>query len=338
MSSKRGRKRNDNLPPNRARDVQRAFRARRAAHLLALEQRVSELEAENARLRKIVGWPPDDRPPLGKGPTGKDKPKSFDATVPNLLDLFSNRDSESSAADSSSTRTSSLSPSAIASASSRPMQVISSAEPWDGALMMPDHNSEVASSSESPYHITSMTTPMVAPVPSKAMQYGSYPSSLPSSSRNSLSSASGMYLASPASYSHSSDRTLGNSYSSTSFVMRGGGDMREDPPRSHYSYPQTSYHTHDPNMHSPPPPPATPVHSHNNSTQRPESSMSYTHRRAHTDSQGYTIGQGFPHLPNPTQLHQNIRQTDMHRVQVDNNDQHTFRVTYGPDGRINSMP
>ena len=33
MSSKRGRKRNDNLPPNRARDVQRAFRARRAAHL-----------------------------------------------------------------------------------------------------------------------------------------------------------------------------------------------------------------------------------------------------------------------------------------------------------------
>jgi hypothetical protein len=33
MSSKRGRKRNDNLPPNRARDVQRAFLARRAAHL-----------------------------------------------------------------------------------------------------------------------------------------------------------------------------------------------------------------------------------------------------------------------------------------------------------------
>lgn len=30
---KRGRKRNDNLPPNRNRDVQRAFRARRAAHL-----------------------------------------------------------------------------------------------------------------------------------------------------------------------------------------------------------------------------------------------------------------------------------------------------------------
>jgi hypothetical protein len=36
MSSKRGRKRNDNLPPNRAREVQRAFRARRAAHLQVL--------------------------------------------------------------------------------------------------------------------------------------------------------------------------------------------------------------------------------------------------------------------------------------------------------------
>jgi hypothetical protein len=32
-STQGGRKRNDNLPPNRARDVQRAFRARRAAHL-----------------------------------------------------------------------------------------------------------------------------------------------------------------------------------------------------------------------------------------------------------------------------------------------------------------
>lgn len=285
----------------------------------------------------MVGWPPDDRPPLGKGPTGKDKPRSFDASIPNLLDLFSGGDSESSAADSSSTRTSSLSPSAMASTSSRPMQVISS-ETWDGALMMPDHHSEVASSSEPPYHLAPMGTPMAAPVPSKVMQYGSYPSSLPSSSRNSLSSANGMYLASPSSYSHPSERSLGNSYSSTSFVMRGGGDMREEPPRSHYSYPQ--YHTtHDPNMHSPPPPPATPpVHSHNHSTQRPESSMSYTHRRALTESQGYTIGQGFPHLPNPAQLQQSIRQTEMHRLHVDNSDQHNYRIAYGPDGRINSIP
>ncbi|KAF7317038.1 DNA helicase [Mycena chlorophos] len=78
MSSKRGRKRNDNLPPNRARDVQRAFRARRAAHLLALEQRVSELEEENSYLRQALHLPQANRPPLGKGPTGKDKPTPFE--------------------------------------------------------------------------------------------------------------------------------------------------------------------------------------------------------------------------------------------------------------------
>lgn len=184
-----------------------------------------------------------------------------------------------------------------------------------------------------------MSTGMAAPVPSKVMQYGSYPSSLPSSSRNSLSSTNGMYLASPASYSHPNERPL-NSYSSSSFVMREEGDMREEAPRSHYTYPH--YHTtHDPNMHSPTPPPAAPVHSHNStqprihSAQRPDSSMSYTHRRALTETQAYTIGQGFPHLPNPTQ----IQQSDMHRLHtMDNSDQHNYRVAYGPDGRLNSIP
>jgi hypothetical protein len=94
MSSKRGRKRNDNLPPNRARDVQRAFRARRAAHLQvrcsmmsipfdphnaysqlqALEERVAELEEENEYFRQALNLPPSSRPPLGRGPTGKDQP------------------------------------------------------------------------------------------------------------------------------------------------------------------------------------------------------------------------------------------------------------------------
>ena len=94
MSSKRGRKRDDNLPPNRARDVQRAFRAKRAAHLQvrcfrtsilvwphnaslhsqALEQRVNELEEENKYYRKVLGLPPSPRPSLGRGPTGKDRP------------------------------------------------------------------------------------------------------------------------------------------------------------------------------------------------------------------------------------------------------------------------
>ncbi|KAF8322473.1 hypothetical protein DL93DRAFT_2050632, partial [Clavulina sp. PMI_390] len=71
--AKRGRKRDDNLPPNRARDVQRAFRARRASHLEELEERVVILEEENARFRVLLNLPPSDRPPLGTGPTGRGK-------------------------------------------------------------------------------------------------------------------------------------------------------------------------------------------------------------------------------------------------------------------------
>ncbi|KAG8978043.1 hypothetical protein FRC05_011158 [Tulasnella sp. 425] len=67
----RGRRRDDSLPYNRARDVQRAFRARRAAHLSNLEQRVQDLEEENAHLREALRLPPSDRPPIGTGPTGR---------------------------------------------------------------------------------------------------------------------------------------------------------------------------------------------------------------------------------------------------------------------------
>ena len=72
--SGRGRKRDDTLPYNRNRDVQRAFRARRSAHLENLESRVQELEHENAQLREALDLPPSERAPLGKGPTGRGKP------------------------------------------------------------------------------------------------------------------------------------------------------------------------------------------------------------------------------------------------------------------------
>jgi hypothetical protein len=65
-------KRNDNLPPNRARDVQRAFRARRTAHLGDLEQRVAELEEENKNHRAALNLPPANRPALVN--FGKKKP------------------------------------------------------------------------------------------------------------------------------------------------------------------------------------------------------------------------------------------------------------------------
>ena len=82
MSAKRGRKRDDNLPPNRARDAQRAFRARRAMHLQELEARMIELEEENAALRRALNLPPANRPPLGSGPTGKNPPKPRPSSAP----------------------------------------------------------------------------------------------------------------------------------------------------------------------------------------------------------------------------------------------------------------
>ncbi|GAA5838944.1 hypothetical protein JCM3766R1_004536 [Sporobolomyces carnicolor] len=59
QGKKRGRKLNDELPPSRSRDVQRAFRARRAAHLANLENRNVWLEDEVAALKLKLGWRPD---------------------------------------------------------------------------------------------------------------------------------------------------------------------------------------------------------------------------------------------------------------------------------------
>jgi len=76
MVAARGRKRAEDTAPNRARDIQRAFRARRAAHLEALEARIVELDAENVYFRRILNMPPAQRPQLGKGPTGRGLAKS----------------------------------------------------------------------------------------------------------------------------------------------------------------------------------------------------------------------------------------------------------------------
>ncbi|GAA5877086.1 hypothetical protein JCM8547_007302 [Rhodosporidiobolus lusitaniae] len=58
-SKKRGRKQDDSLPPSRSREIQRAFRARRAALLANLERRVVFLEGENAELRRRLGLAED---------------------------------------------------------------------------------------------------------------------------------------------------------------------------------------------------------------------------------------------------------------------------------------
>jgi hypothetical protein len=242
MSSKRGRKRNDNLPPNRARDVQRAFRARRAAHLQALESRVTELEEENNHLRAALNLPPANRPPLGKGPTGKDKPKNSESSAAGgNHPLLSSR--ESSSADSpSSIRTGSVSPSSMPSSSTatRSVPVIQSSN-WDQSLIMNDQSPELPAASTSTYHLPPMSAP-------KPIQYNSYPNPAPmTTSRNSLSGGS-MYM----NYSHSADRPMSSaSYTaSTTYMVR--GDNREDPRQ--YSYSQPTFSSpHEPSLSHPSP-------------------------------------------------------------------------------------
>ncbi|BGP03813.1 hypothetical protein NBRC10513v2_007554 [Rhodotorula toruloides] len=81
---KRGRKQDDSLPPSRSRDIQRAFRARRAALLANLEARVVFLEAENKELRRRLGLPADGPPVAGEEPelVGVESPTSGTVSIP----------------------------------------------------------------------------------------------------------------------------------------------------------------------------------------------------------------------------------------------------------------
>lgn len=344
MSSKRGRKRNDNLPPNRARDVQRAFRARRAAHLQALEVRVSELEEENNCLRQALNLPPANRQPLGKGPTGKDKPKPLElAGVSSAMAMSSGRDSSND--DSPASRTSSLSPCALTvPMPARSTPVIGSGS-WDDTMLLHDQQSDVPCPPDSPYGM-----PMSAPVPMSAPSslkplhhYSSYTSSSLPSSRNSMPS---LYVGPTTHYPGSSDRVPNPVYDGHSYLVR--SDIRDEPPR-HYpaTYPHSTFQATEVEMqvHTPPPsiPAPQPIHR--------ESSMPYPHRRSLTEPQGYTISQGYLHLAHSSQLQQDARNPDYPQLPDSNGQPHhpppqphppphphqPHRSLFGADGHINSM-
>ncbi|TFK98680.1 hypothetical protein BDV98DRAFT_533795 [Pterulicium gracile] len=261
MSSKRGRKRNDNLPPNRARDVQRAFRARRAAHLQALECRVSELEDENNHLRAALSLPPANRAPLGKGPTGKDKPKGGESSSTPVTgtsggNMISSRESSSADSPSSSTRNGSVSPASVQNSSSLPRAVpVIQNNNWEQqSLLMNDHSPEISAASTSSYHLPPMSAP-------KPVQYNSCPSPVSmTSSRNSMpTSSSSMYM----NYSQSADRPLSSaSYTANSnYPVR--DDVRDDPRQYSYSQPAFSSSPHETALSNPSPTsPIPPMHTH----------------------------------------------------------------------------
>lgn len=301
MSSKRGRKRNDNLPPNRARDVQRAFRARRAAHLEALEQRVAELEEENNALRAALALPPANRLPLGKGPTGKDKPKSgahqaSSASGPSSLPSLSAlphlsptsslpSGSRTDSPSSNSTRTHSLSPTGMnASLGHAPNPLPNIDSGWDDPMFMPKEQPEAGSSSQT----TSYTVP---PVPGPSSHSPSYSSS----NRQAMED---MYMPMSSNYSSTVDRPMSGatdiySGSSSGFLLR---DERRT-----FSYSQPSFPTHANHMHAHSSPasavsPTMPPPTGGLSMQSP---VQYAHRRSITEPHGYRSAMGgqIPSIP-----------------------------------------
>ncbi|TFK27176.1 hypothetical protein FA15DRAFT_702186 [Coprinopsis marcescibilis] len=228
--SKRGRKRNDNLPPNRARDVQRAFRARRAAHLLALEQRVTDLEEENNYLRQALSLPPSNRPLLGRGPTGKDKPKS---TSSNSIALPVSR--EVPALDDSPDSSPSPSPMTIpvSMSPSRPMSVIDSTT-WDESLLLSSTPAPTSNTSAATYEIT----PVSIPAPIK-QEYSFNTSSPTESSRNSTANHS---YSEGTNFTRNSDRPFTNGYNISSYQVQ---QTQDDQQRTHYSYASPQYQDQD---------------------------------------------------------------------------------------------
>ena len=266
----------------------------------ALEQRVSELEEENGNLRAALNLPPANRLPLGKGPTGKDKPKSTPAPPARpgtALDAVSR--AGSSADSPTSTRAQSLSPSTI-TASMRPSpNAVHSLEggSWDQSMMMGEEQNQQAPHTSSPsagYPLSGV------PAHTKAPSQYSYPSPAQSSSRTTLPGTMYMPVAPQGTqnFGHTTDRPLTEAYGGGSYPVR---DLREDQQRFPYSQPSYSgpEATHLP-QHSP----STPsLHYSTQQHRDAPSAQTPFHRRSITDPQGFSsLVNQYPHLPPPTTL------------------------------------
>lgn len=296
MSSKRGRKRNDNLPPNRARDVQRAFRARRAAHLQALELRVSELEEENNCLRAALNLPAANRPSLGKGPTGKDKSKSLE-TTPVAAQSNSSKSRESSpvAESPSPGRSESASPSVV-SGNLRTPPVMDGH--WEESFMMSDQQSQgshVSSSSSASYSLRPVPPP---PMSQKSSHQFTFSNPMPPPRSMISSSVSAHPI--QQNYTHTADRPIATGYNDMNYLLC---DVRES---AHYPYSyQPSQFSPD---HAMSPPSIHPSQNHHpQRTPLPHTSITYPQRRSVNEPSGFRPLGTDLHLPSPPPHSQAVR-------------------------------
>ena len=220
-----------------------------------------------------------------------------------------------------------------ASMSSRPAAVMEPSA-WNESMLLNNQSHQTQQHSDlvkpsTPYHLSAMPAPQAV----STKQYLAYDNPIVSSSRQ---VSSDVYnISSPDAYTQSPDRPIDGNYGNQNFPSR--GEIHEEIRHGQqFAYPHT-YHQHDLNMRSPGQS-TSQSHPHVNSLQR-DSTISFPHRRSSLDPQGFSIGQGFPHLPNPVQLQHNPRPPD-HPRQPD----HLHVLTnsrsahYGQDGRLNSVP
>ena len=221
-----------------------------------------------------------------------------------------------------------------ASMSSRPAAVMEPSA-WNESMLLNNQShqtqqhSDLVEPSNSPYHLSAMPAPQAV----STKQYIAYVDPIVSSSRQ---VSSDVYISSPNAYTQSPDRPIGGNYGNQNFPSR--GEIREEIRHGQqFVYPHP-YDQHALTMRSQSHSSINQSHPHVNSLQR-DSTIPFSHRRSSLDPQGFSIGQGFPHLPNPVQLQHNPRPPDHPRqpdhLHVSTNSRSAH---YGQDGRLNSAP
>ena len=260
-------------------------------HAQALEMRVTELEEENTCLRAALNLPPANRPPLGKGPTGKDKPKTLDN--PSLSQPASkSRDSSPIADSPSPQRSESTSPPLMGASSLRTPPIMQGSQ-WDEGFVMNDQQStpHLSSAPSSVAYNLRPLPPTSDPQKSPHQFTFSSTTSRPVIASNSM----------PSSYQHTTDRPMASGYNDMNYLLC---DVRDN---THPHYP---YH-YQPSPFSgesslPAQSPQVPVHSQTSPTApRPSlpPALSFQPRRSHHEPPSFRPLVSDLHLPSPTPHH-----------------------------------
>jgi len=291
-----------------------------------------ELEEENNALRSALNLPPASRPSLGKGPTGKDRPRAIEGTSRSYPSSAKSRESSNADLDSPpSTRTNSLSPSAMTSVrpSPRSAPTLDSGGAWDQSLLMGEQPADGHGGST-----TYPLPPVSTAITQKNVHPYSFSDPMPPNPRSAMGSS--MYMVSQQShYSPTHDRPATSSYSSAGYIARDNRDEQQ------YSYSQAQYPNHDSGMQSHSPSTSTAHHPqihHPRESLPAHSNVSYSQRRSNTESHPFRaiLSQPHPHVPHPMQLNNSIRLPSPH----DNGppSQRPSPHYGGVEGRLSSIP